>query len=360
MSRFLKEKYKSLKEYTPGEQPKGREYVKLNTNESPFPPSPLAVSLAEEAARRLMLYPDPNVTDLTGLMADELGVSADGVIMTNGSDEVLNFAFMAWCDENCPAVFADITYGFYRVFADINNLPYRQIPLKDDFSLDLDRLAAERGTLFIANPNAPTGIAISLSEIEELLLSDRNRIVVIDEAYVDFGTESAVRLIDKYDNLFVTGTFSKSRSMAGARLGYGAGSPALVSDLVKIKYSTNPYNVNRMTAAAGEGALRDKAYFENNCRAIIENRAWLEKELASLNFVFTPSKANFIFAKSDRISGEQLYLRLKEKGVLVRHFNGARISEFNRITIGNSEQMQILVDKIKEIFVEIDASVADA
>lgn len=355
MSKFLKDKYKSLREYTPGEQPKGREYVKLNTNESPFPPSSLAIQKACEAAQRLMLYPDPNVSELTRLMAQQLCVSADKVIMSNGSDEVLNFAFMAWCDESCPAVFPDITYGFYRVFADINKLPYKEIPLKKDFTLDMDSLMSERGTLFIANPNAPTGISISLSEIERLLKSDRERIVVIDEAYVDFGTESAVALLDKYDNLFVTGTFSKSRSMAGARLGYGVGSAELVSDLVKIKYSTNPYNVNRMTAAAGEGALIDKEYFDKNCKSIIENRAWLEKELGRLGFSYTESKANFVFAKSDKIKGEDLYLKLKEKGVLVRHFAGERVCEYNRITIGNLEQMQTLVDKIKEILNEINA-----
>lgn len=352
MSRFLKEKYKSLKEYTPGEQPKGREYIKLNTNESPFPPSKQAIRLAAEAAKRLMLYPDPNVSVLTSLMADTLGVCADKVIMSNGSDEVLNFAFMAWCDGNCPAVFPDITYGFYRVFADINKLPYKEIPLKEDFTLDMSALKRERGTLFIANPNAPTGIAVGLSEIEELLASDRDRIVVVDEAYVDFGTESAVSLIDKYENLFVTGTFSKSRSMAGARLGYGVGSKELIADLMKIKYSTNPYNVNRMTAAAGEGALLDKAYFEKNCKAIIENRETFSKKLMDMGFELTPSNANFLFAKTDKISGEELYLALKERGVLVRHFGGERIKDYNRITVGNAEQMQTLVCKITEILKE--------
>ena len=352
MSSFLKEKYRGLKEYTPGEQPKGRKFVKLNTNESPFPPSRLAQELAAEAAQRLMLYSDPEQTELTAKMADTLGVLPSQVIMTNGSDEVLNFAFMAWCDESCPAVFPDITYGFYRVFADINRLPYKEVPLLPDLTLDLEGLKREQGTLFIANPNAPTGICIGLSQLEELLSSRPDRVVVVDEAYIDFGGESAVSLLPRYGNLFVTGTFSKSRSMAGARLGFGVGSSALVSDLVRIKYSTNPYNVNSMTAAAGIGALSDVEYFEKNCRSVVENREWLKGELTRLGFEFTPSLANFVFAKSDRIGGEELYLALKERGVLVRHFGSERICEYNRITVGSAEEMKILVDKIEEILAE--------
>ena len=209
-----------------------------------------------------------------------------------------------------------------------------------------------RGTVFIANPNAPTGIALPTSEIEKILKSDPDRIVVIDEAYVDFGADSCVPLINKYDNLIVTGTFSKSRSMAGARLGFGVASSALIEDLTRIRYSTNPYNVNRMSAAAGVGALMDKEYFEENCKKIIENRSFTERELASLGFEFTNSSANFVFAKNPAINGEKLYLALKEKGVLVRHFTAPRICEYNRITIGSREEMQILVDKIQEIVEE--------
>ena len=269
MSRFLTEKYKSLKPYTPGEQPKDRQFIKLNTNESPYPPSDKAIELAAAEAKRLLLYPDPEMRELTELMAKTLGVGRKQCIMSNGSDEVLNFAFMAWCDKSSPAVFPDITYGFYKVFADLGGIPYVEIPLRSDFTIDVEDYVKASGTVFIANPNAPTGIALTLEQIERILISNTDRIVVIDEAYVDFGTESAVGLISRYDNLLVTGTFSKSRSMAGARLGYAVGSEALIDDLNRIKYSTNPYNVNRMTAAAGIGALKDDDYTKNNCQKII-------------------------------------------------------------------------------------------
>lgn len=352
MSRFLTEKTKKLKPYIPGEQPKERKYIKLNTNESPFPPSEKAVRYASEAAERLMLYPDPDSAELTAKMAEELGVLPKNVIMTNGSDEVLNFAFMSYCDENTPAFFPDITYGFYKVFAEINNVPYEEISLRDDFTIDLKAYDNKKGLVVIANPNAPTGIFIPLQELERLIASDRNRMVVIDEAYVDFGGESAVSLINKYDNLLVTGTFSKSRSMAGARLGFGVGCPEIIEDLQKIKYSTNPYNVNRMTAAAGIGSLCDREYFDKNCKTIVENRAYATEQLQRLGFKTTDSKANFIFAASDKISGKNLYLKLKEKGILVRYFGAERIKDYLRITVGSKEQMDALISQIADILEE--------
>ncbi|MBQ7349160.1 MAG: histidinol-phosphate transaminase, partial [Clostridia bacterium] len=282
MSKFFSNKYANLTPYVPGEQPKERNYIKLNTNESPFPPSPYAVEFAERALKNLQLYCDPECTYLTESVASDLGVSADKVIMTNGSDEVLNFAFMAYCDKDTPAVFPDISYGFYKVFAEINGVQYKEIPLKEDFSVCVDDYINEKGTVFIANPNAPTGMLLPLSEIERLLSADRERIVVIDEAYIDFGGESAVKLIDKYDNLIVTRTFSKSRSMAGARLGFGVANKEIIADLKAIKYSTNPYNVNSATAAAGEGSVADEEYFKENCKKIIENREWTENQLKGL------------------------------------------------------------------------------
>ena len=274
MSKFLVDKYSTLAPYTPGEQPKERTYIKLNTNESPFPPSPKAIELSKKEAERLMLYSDPECRDLVSKMAEYYSVTPAEVIMTNGSDEVLNFAFMAYCDEKAPAVYANITYGFYKVFASLAGVPSKVIPLKEDFSIDIEDYINTDGTVFIANPNAPTGMLLPLSDIERLVKSKPERIVVIDEAYIDFGGESAVPLTKKYKNLLVTGTFSKSRSMAGARLGFGIASPELINDLTRIRYSTNPYNVNRMTMAAGIGALCDDAYFKENCKKIIENREW--------------------------------------------------------------------------------------
>lgn len=349
MSRFFSNKYAKLEPYTPGEQPKDMKYIKLNTNESPFAPSKKAQKLSRKAAERLQLYPDPECRELTKKLADTLGVSEDEVLLTNGSDEILNFAFMAYCDDEHPAVFPDITYGFYSVFAQINNVPYEEIPLTDEFKIDINDYIGCNKTIFIANPNAPTGILLSTEEIEEILKSNPHNIVVIDEAYIDFGGNSCVPLIHKYDNLLVTQTFSKSRSMAGARLGFGVASKELIRDLNTIKYSTNPYNINRMTMAAGIGVLEDADYTEKNCKTIIENRDFTAFELKKLGFTMTDSTANFVFAKSDKISGEALYQKLKEKGVLVRHFTKDRICDYNRITIGTKKQMKALVSCIKSI-----------
>ncbi len=349
MSRFFSEKYKNLTPYTPGEQPKDTQYIKLNTNESPFPPSDKAIAFASEEAKKLNLYSDPTCYALNEALSKELGVAPYEVLLTNGSDEILNFAFMAFCDNNCGAVFPDITYGFYSVFAQLNNIPYTEIPLKEDFTLDINDYIGLNKTIFIANPNAPTGIALTLSQIEEILKGNPDNIVVIDEAYVDFGNKSAVSLIHKYDNLLVTQTFSKSRSMAGARLGFGVGCKELIADLNTIKYSTNPYNINKMTMAAGLGILADSTYTSANCQTIITNREFTASELLKLGFEITNSKANFIFAKHKNMSGKEIYLKLKEKGILVRHFEAEKIKEYNRITIGTKAQMEALISALKLI-----------
>ena len=353
MSRFFSEKHDSLVPYTPGEQPKGMTLTKLNTNESPFPPSPKAQELSKKAAEELYLYSDPECRDLKAVASEYFGINEDQIIFTNGSDDVLNFAFCAFCDESKPAVFPDITYGFYSVFAVYNHVPYETIPLKEDFTIDINDYIGINKNIFIANPNAPTGIALPLCDIEKIIASNPNNIVLIDEAYVDFGGESAIKLIDKYNNLIVTQTFSKSRSMAGARLGFAVGNRDLIADLNTIKYSTNPYNVNRMTAAAGIGALLDNDYFKANCQTIIDNREWTVNELKNLGFSVLDSKANFVFAKSDKIDGKTLYSRLREMGILVRHFDSERLCQFNRITIGSKAQMQTLIDAIKSILEEI-------
>jgi len=349
VSRFFSEKYNTLTPYTPGEQPKGQQYIKLNTNESSFPPSVAAQKLAAAEAARLELYSDPECRDLVAAATEILGVAGDEIIFTNGSDEILNFAFMAFCDEHRPAVFPDITYGFYPVFAELNRVPYTEIPLNPDFTINVGDYIGVGKTVFIANPNAPTGIALPLSDIESIVRSNPDNVVVIDEAYVDFGAESAVSLTRRYDNLLVTQTFSKSRSLAGARLGFGIGCPSLIRDLNTIKYSTNPYNVNRMTMAAGIGALTDRKYFADNCRAIEQTREWTSDELRALGFTVLDSKANFVFAAHGRISGKELYLKLKQNGILVRHFDSARLTDFNRITIGSMEQMRTLISTIKKI-----------
>ena len=352
MSRFFTSKLSSLVPYTPGEQPKDMEYIKLNTNESPYPPSKGVLEAALSEAGRLHLYCDPVCRSATEKLAEIYNVDFDEVLLTNGSDEILNFAFMAFCDKDNPIAFADITYGFYPVFADLNGIPYEIIPLNDNFEIDINDYIGINKNIVIANPNAPTGRYLEPQEIEKIVSSNKNNVVIVDEAYIDFGGESVIPLTKKYDNLLVTGTFSKSRSLAGGRLGFGIGCKDLIRDLNTIKYSTNPYNVNRMTQAAGYAALCDNDYYMSNCKTIIENREFTTAQLEALGFYVLPSKANFVFAKSDKIGGEELYLRLKEKGILVRHFSKERIKEFNRITIGTKEQMEALISAVKEILKE--------
>ena len=353
MSRFFSKKFEKLVPYVPGEQPQDRSYIKLNTNESPFQASPKAQAAVQEAAKRLQLYSDPECKLLRQKAAQLYGISVDEVIFTNGSDEALNFAVMAFCDGDTPAVFPDITYGFYSVFADLNGVPYTQIPLKEDFSIGIDDYIGCGKTVFIANPNAPTGLMLSLQDVEKIVAGNPDNVVLIDEAYVDFGGETAVPLIRKYDNLLVVQTFSKSRSMAGARLGMVIGCPALIADLRAIQFSTNPFNVNAMTMAAGVGALEDKEYFEENCKKIIENREWTTAELSKLGFTTIPSQTNFIFTKNSAIGGKDLYLRLKAKGILIRHFDKPRLRDFIRVTIGTADEMQAFVSAVKQILEEM-------
>ena len=349
MSRFFSSKYDSLVPYTPGEQPKVLNVTKLNTNECPFPPSAKALAWAAEHTRPLNLYPELQAIELRTKAAELHGISPDNLVFGNGSDELLNFAFMAFCDETRPAAFPDISYGFYPVYADLNHVPYTEIPLREDFSIAPEDYFGLGRTIFIANPNAPTGMCLSVGEIEQILKANPDRVVVIDEAYVDFGGESCIPLIKRYDNLLVVQTFSKSRSMAGARLGFAAGDEALIRDLNALKFSVNPYNINSMTMALGLGVLHDEEQTKANCRTIMENRAYTVAELSKLGFRTLPSSANFIFTVSERIDGGELYRKLKERGVLIRHFDKPRIGAWSRITIGTREQMDILLTNIKEI-----------
>ena len=353
MSRFFSEKYEALEPYTPGEQPKILNLTKLNTNECPFPPSQKALGFAREHTRPLNLYSDIEGTEVRRALAELYGIEAENLILSNGSDEILNFAFMAFCDEEHPAAFPDISYGFYPVFAQLNRIPYAEIPLRADFSIEPEDYFNLGKTIFIANPNAPTGLALTRAQVEEIVKHNPDSVVVIDEAYVDFGGETCIPLIRDYDNLLVVQTFSKSRSMAGARLGFAAGSAALIADLNTIKFSTNPYNVNSMTLAVGLGVLLDEETTRANCCAIMENRAYTTKALENLGFTVLPSAANFIFARSDKISGKELYTKLRERAVLIRHFDKERIKDWNRITIGTKEQMDILLKNVREILEEL-------
>ena len=349
MSRYLIETYRSLEAYTPGEQPRDMQYVKLNTNESPYPPSPAVIEAATAEAGRLQLYSDPTCAELRDAIANLHGVKRENVYASNGSDDILNFAFMTFAGRGGKAYFPDISYGFYKVFGDLHGCDYETIPLEQDFTVDPAKYHNRDGLIVIANPNAPTGLCLSVSEIEGILETNPDHVVVIDEAYVDFGGESCIPLAAKYANLLVCQTFSKSRSMAGARLGFAIADAGLIADLDRIRYSTNPYNVNRMTLAAGAAAIADNDYYMANCRLIEDTRAETTSRLEALGFEVIPSKANFIFARSDRIDGGTLYRELKARGVLVRHFDSPRIKDFNRITIGTPEQMDVLLFRIKEI-----------
>lgn len=349
MSRFFSPRYRDLEAYVPGEQPKHTAYIKLNTNESPFAPPKSVAEAVKKESERLPLYPDPECTEIRELLAGLYDVKKENVFVANGSDDILNFAFMAFVNPEIGAAFADISYGFYKVFAELHHLPYKTIPLLSDFSMDKNALQMAKETLFIANPNAPTGLALTKDELEPIIAANKDRMVVIDEAYVDFGAESCLPLLQKYDNLLIVRTFSKSRSLAGGRLGYAFASPEIIAELNTIKYSTNPYNVNRLTLAAGCEIIRQEAAIKKNCREIIRIRENTACSLKEMGFFVTDSRANFIFVRHPDIEGCTLYEKLKEKNILVRHFSGKRISAYNRISIGSENDMQALCQAIRDI-----------
>ena len=349
MSRFLKQAFRSLEVYVPGEQPRDKKYIKLNTNESPFPPSPEVLEAVAKEAGDLQLYSDPECTALRKTAAGLFGLQPENIFCGNGSDEVLNFAFCAFCDETKGMAFPSISYGFYPVFGDLYGIDCTAIPLKDDFSIDPADYRNLGKNIVIANPNAPTGMLLTLDDIRSILDTNRDNVVIIDEAYIDFGGKSCLPLVEEYDNLLVVQTFSKSRSLAGGRLGFGFAQAEIIADLNRVKYSTNPYNINRCTLAAGEAALCSQSYYDKNCQTIIQNRAFTTDALAALGFEVLPSKANFIFARHPEIDGGTLYRTLKDMGILVRHFSRKEISDFVRITIGSADQMQALINAIQTI-----------
>ncbi len=350
MSKFLSNLFDELLPYVPGEQPQDKKYVKLNTNECPFAPTDkIAQIVNDDALQKLRLYPDPENGKLVDAIAENFRVEPKNVFVGNGSDEVLAFIFFAFFTGQNKVSFPDISYGFYPVYAKLFACQFEEIALKENFEIDFEKFLKTSNAIVFANPNAPTGIALSKAKIEKLLTENQNRLVVIDEAYVDFGGESVVELTKKYANLIVVSTMSKSRALAGARIGFAIANENLIDDIKKIKYSFNSYNVNRLSEEIGICAIKDEAYFEASCKKIVENREFTICELQKLGFEILPSKANFIFAKSNKIGGKAFYEKLKAKGILIRHFDKQRIQDYVRITIGTKEQMQSLVTATKEI-----------
>ena len=351
MSKFLSDKAKSIEPYTPGEQPKDKNYIKLNTNESPYPPSPnVKKALIDSNFDDLRLYPDPNVSDLKKEIAELYNVNTNNIFVGNGSDEILAFSFMAFFNKGDKVYYPNITYSFYSVYSSLCDLNEVKIPLKDDFSIDINDYKNLDAGIFIANPNAPTGLLITLSQIEEIIINNRNNIVIVDEAYIDFSeTESAYKLVNKYDNLLVIQTFSKSRALAGIRLGFAIGNENLIQGLKNIKYSFNSYTINRLSIIAGIEAIKDKDYFKDTVNKVINTREKTKIKLKELGFNVLDSKSNFIFISHKNVFAEDIYMKLRENGILVRYFKTDIINNYIRVTIGTDKEMDIFVEKIKYI-----------
>lgn len=349
MSQFWSPIVHSLTPYVPGEQPKMQNLVKLNTNENPYGPSPKVIeALKKEAAETLRLYPDPDSSRLKQAIADYHGLQPNQVFVGNGSDEVLAHVFQALFNHQDPLLFPDITYSFYPVYCGLYGIKYDTIPLNNNFEIQVDDYLKPNGGIIFPNPNAPTGIPLALSEIERLLKSNQRSVVVIDEAYVDFGTESAVELINRYPNLLVTHTYSKSRSLAGLRVGYALGHPTLIEALIRVKDSFNSYPIDRFAEAGAIAAIQDVAYFEDTRHQVISSREWLVTEMHTLGFEVLPSGANFIFAKHRTEDAMSLASYLREHGIIVRHFKRPeRIYPYLRITIGSKEECFTLVNALK-------------
>jgi len=347
MSRFLANRFVSFDAYVPGEQPSGTDYIKLNTNESPYPPPSVMADIVSREVDKLKLYPSTDGTDLINRLAEFYDVNAENVIIGNGSDELLAFAFLAFFENGI--IFPDITYGFYPVYAKLYDINYREIPLNEDFTVNINDYVNVGTNVILANPNAPTGISLGLDDVEKIVKSNPDHLVVIDEAYVDFGGVSAIPLTMHYDNLLIIHTYSKSRSLAGARLGFAVGSAGIIEDMNKMKYSFNPYNVNRLTQIMGVTALNEEAYYDEKRKEIIKTREYTKERLTGMGFIMTDSCANFLFGKNPKISGHELYSKLKDKGILVRQWNKPRISDHIRITTGTPEQTEALIKAIEEI-----------
>ena len=336
--------------YTPGEQPKEQNIIKLNTNENPYPPSPsVRVAVREVLEEGMRRYPDPSADVLVSAIAKEYGVKKEEVFVGVGSDDVLAMAFLTFFNSEKPILFPDITYSFYDVWADLYRIPYECIPLKDDFTIDPADYKRENGGVILPNPNAPTGVGMGVDAIEAIIKSNLDSVVIIDEAYVDFGAVSVLPLIQKYDNLLVVQTMSKSRSLAGMRIGFAFGDARLIRYLNDVKFSFNSYTMNQTALAAGVAAVEDRPYFEACCKRIMATREWVKEELIALGFSFPDSKSNFIFATHPEYSAKKLFEELRKRKIYVRYFAKPRIDNYVRITIGTDAQMRAFLNAVKEI-----------
>ena len=354
MSRFWSETVKSLTPYVPGEQPKLSQLIKLNTNESPYGPSPKAIAAIAGANNdSLRLYPDPNSDHLKQAIANNYQVKPNQVFVGNGSDEVLGHAFLALLKHQDPILFPDITYSFYPVYCNLYDISFENIPLKEDFSIEINDYLSynqgKNGGIIFPNPNAPTGKALSKDQIETLLQSNKDSVVIIDEAYVDFGCESAVSLVNQYDNLLVVHTLSKSRALAGLRVGYAIGHPDLIEALERVKNSFNSYPIDKLAMAGAIAAIEDKAYLQKISAAVIDTRKNLVADLDKLGFITVPSTANFVFTKHPNKDASEIAARLREKHIIVRHFKLPRIDQHLRITVGTNQECKALINALKEI-----------
>lgn len=344
------ENVRRVEPYVPGEQPKEKNIVKLNTNENPYPPCPGVRKILDSFdENRMRLYPDPDSDVLVSAIAKRYGLKKSQVFVGVGSDDVISMAFMTFFNSDKPILFPDITYSFYDVWADVYRIPYECKPLNSDFTINPDDYKCKNGGIIFPNPNAPTGVLESVKMIEDIIKSNPNSIVIIDEAYIDFGGESCLKFIDKYDNLLVIQTFSKSRSMAGMRIGFAMGNDKLIKFMNDVKFSVNSYTMNPITQLCGAEALNDEKYFRETIEKIIETRERTKKELSALGFEFTDSKSNFIFAKHKYMNGEEIFNKLKQRKIFVRYWNKQRISQYMRITIGTPDEMKQLIKALQEI-----------
>ena len=350
MSQFWSDIVNTLTPYVPGEQPQNRDYVKLNTNENPFGPSEKVIHAIDNFDRNLLKrYPDPEATKLRQSIADYYQMDLNQVFVGNGSDEVLAHSFFAFFKKNKPIAFPDITYSFYPVYANLYNIEASEFAVEDDFSIDIQSITQDCDGIILPNPNAPTSRYLELDKIKELLTLHSNKVVIVDEAYIDFGGESAVSLVNEFENLLVIQTFSKSRSLAGLRIGFAIGQAHLIEALQRVKNSFNSYPIDQLAIVAGQAAMQDVAYFKSCCEQVIQTRQWTHKQLESLGFECIESKANFILAKPLKHDAEKVYLDLKENGVLVRYFKNSKISDYLRISIDTQDNMKKLIDALTVI-----------